>query len=153
VPRLPCRSLPAFANVEQEQMQQTEAERAKRAAAANDGTSNPDAADQAAMPPAASQMHESKRERVPDDRRLAHEAQLSTHASKHQAKHEALQIARDAHGSKREAKHETSQIAREAHGAKREAKHELSHIAREAHASKHEAAHTPHSARERHRSA
>ena len=153
VPRLPCRSLPAFANVEQEQMQQTEAERAKRAAAANDGTSNPDAADQAAMPPAASQMHESKRERVPDDRRLAHEAQLSTHASKHQAKHEALQIARDAHGSKREAKHETSQIAREAHGAKQEAKHELSHIAREEHASKHEAAHTPHSARERHRSA
>src|SRR5690242_8981053 len=38
VPRLPCRSLPAFANVEQEQMQQNESERAKRATAADEQT-------------------------------------------------------------------------------------------------------------------
>jgi transglycosylase-like protein with SLT domain len=139
VPRLPCRSLPAFANVEQEQTQQTAAERARRAAAVDEtSNSNSVAADQAAMPampPAARQIRESKRERAPDAHRLVHEAQLSKHASPHQAKHETLQI------------------AREAHAAKREAKHELSHIAREAHASKHEAAHAPRGGRERHRSA
>ena len=64
VPHLPCRGLPAFANVEQEQLQQTELERAKRAPAADEETSNLDAADQAAVPAAPEQTRQSKHERV-----------------------------------------------------------------------------------------
>jgi hypothetical protein len=135
VPHLPCRSLPAFANVEQEQLQQTELERAKRAPAADEEASNLDAADQAPMPAAPEQNRQSKHERAREARHLARESQSSKRASK------------------REAKHEASHIAREERGSKHEAKHEASHVAREGHASKHEAAHTPHSSRERHRSA
>jgi hypothetical protein len=145
VPRLPCRSLPAFANVEQEQMQQTELERAKRPSAANDETSNLDAVDHADVPTAPNQAHENKHERVREARRLPHES--PKHASKREAKHEAPQA------SKRETKHEAPQIAREAHASKREAKHEALHVAHEAHASKHEAGHAPRGGREWHRSA
>ena len=135
VPHLPCRGLPAFANVEQEQLQQTELERAKRAPAADEETSNLDAADQAAVPAAPEQTRQSKHERVREARHLAHESQSSKRASK------------------REVKHEATHIAREERGSKHEGRHEASHVAREGHASKHEAAHTPHSSRERHRSA
>jgi hypothetical protein len=133
VPHLPCRSLPAFANVEQEQMQQSELERAKRAPAADGEPSNPDATNQAAMPAAPEQSRPSKYVRVHEARHLARET--SKPASKREAKHEVLRIARAGRGSTQEAKHDTT------------------HVAREGHASKHEAAHTPRGGRERHRSA
>jgi len=133
VPHLPCRSLPAFANVEQEQMQQSELERAKRALAADAETPNPGATYQAVMPAAPEQPHQSKHERVHEARRLARETSKPT--------------------PKREAKHEVLRIARAGRGATHEAKHDRTHVAREGHASKHEAAHTPRSGRERHRSA
>jgi transglycosylase-like protein with SLT domain len=157
VPRLPCRSLPAFANVEQEQMQQSESERPKRAAAADEQTSKQDMADQAAnqaaLPAAPRQSHESKHLRVREARQSAHESQSSKRASKREPKHEGSQIARQAQASKREAKHESSQSTHEAQASKREVKHEAVHLAREGRgASKHEAAHTTR-ARERHRSA
>jgi hypothetical protein len=133
VPHLPCRSLPAFANVEQEQMLQSELERAKHAPVADDETSNPDATNQAAIPAAPEQPRQSKHERVHEARRLARETSKPT--------------------PKREAKHEVLRIARAGRGATHEAKHDRTHVAREGHASKHEAAHTPRSGRERHRSA
>ena len=157
VPRLPCRSLPAFANVEQEQMQQSESERAKRAAAADEQTSKQDVADQvanqAALPAAPRQSHESKHLRVHEARQSAHESQSAKLASKREPKHEGSQITRQAQASKREAKHESSQSTHEAQASKREVKHEAAHLAREGRgASKHEAAHTTRG-RERHRSA
>src|SRR5690348_6823238 len=72
VPRLPCRSLPAFANVEQEQMQQNESERAKRATAADEQTPKLDVADQAGVPAAPRQSHESKHLRLREARQSAH---------------------------------------------------------------------------------
>jgi transglycosylase-like protein with SLT domain len=153
VPRLPCRSLPAFANVEQEQMQQNESERAKRATAADEQTPKLDVADQAGVPAAPRQSHESKHLRLREARQSAHESQSSKLASKREPKHESSHIAREAQASKREAKHEGSQLTREARASKREVRHEASHLAREGRgASKHEAAHTPR-ARERRRSA
>jgi Transglycosylase SLT domain len=133
VPHLPCRSLPAFANVEQEQMQQSELERAKRALAADAETPNPGATYQAVMPTAPEQPHQSKHERA------------------HEAHHLARETSKPA--SKREAKHELLRIARAGRGATHEAKHDTTRVAREGHASKHEAAHTPRGGRERHRSA
>ena len=131
VPHLPCRSLPAFANVEQEQMQQSELERVKMTA---DGeTPNPDATKQAAIPAAPEQLRQSKHERVREAHHLARET--SEPASKREAKHEALRIARAGRSATHEARHDTT------------------HVAREGHASKHEAAHTPRGGRERHRSA
>lgn len=151
VPRLPCRSLPAFANVEQEQMQQSESERAKRAAAPGEQTSKLDVADQAAILAAPRQSHESKHPRLREARQSAHDSQFSKLAAKREPKHESSQIAREAQASKREAKREG--LTREAQASKREVKHEASHLARAGRgASKHEAAHTPR-ARERHRSA
>jgi hypothetical protein len=141
VPRLPCRSLPAFANVEQQLMQQTDLERLRHTTAANEEASNLHVSAQSAIPARSaiptkpSQARESKHERVREARRVAHESQSSKHAPR------------------REAKHEASRIARDARAANREAKHEPSHIARQARASKHEAVHTPRSGRERHRSA
>jgi hypothetical protein len=135
VPHLPCRSLPAFANVEQEQTQQSELERAKRAPAADEEASNLKPTDQAAMPAAPEQMHQSKHERVREARHFGRESQSSKPAPKREAKHEPLRV------------------AREGHGATREAKQEATHIAHDGHASKHEAAHTAHGNRERHRSA
>ena len=133
VPRLPCRSLPAFANVEQEQMQQSELERAKRALAADAETPNPGATYQAVMPAAPEQPHQSKHERA------------------HEAHHLARETSKPA--AKREAKHELLRIARAGRGATHEAKHDTTRVAREGHASNHEAAHTPRGGRERHRSA
>jgi hypothetical protein len=135
VPHLPCRSLPAFANVEQEQMQQTDLERAKRAPAANEEISSRDTAVEPVIPAAAQQAGRSKHERVREARRLAHEKESSKRASKHETK-QAL-----------------SRVAREEHGSKHEAKHEASRTAREGRASKHEAAHAPRGGRERRRSA
>jgi hypothetical protein len=132
VPHLPCRSLPAFANVEQEQMQQSELERVKRTPAVDGETPDPDATKQAAIPAAPEQPRQSQHERVHEARRLARET--SKPASKREAKHELLHIARAGRGA-------------------HEAKHDTTHVAREGHASKHEAAHTPHGGRERHRSA
>jgi hypothetical protein len=132
VPHLPCRSLPAFANVEQEQMQQSELERVKRTPAVDGETPDPDATKQAAIPAAPEQPRQSQHERVHEARRLARET--SKPASKREAKHELLHIARAGRGAS-------------------EAKHDTTHVAREGHASKHEAAHTPHGGRERHRSA
>src|SRR5689334_20846286 len=133
VPHLPCRSLPAFANVEQEQMQQSELERAKRALAADAETPNPGATYQTVMPAAPEQPHQSKHERA------------------HEAHHLARETSKPA--SKREAKHELLRIARAGRGATHEAKHDTTRVAREGHASNHEAAHTPRGGRERHRSA
>jgi hypothetical protein len=135
VPHLPCRRLPAFANVEQEQMQQSELERAKRATMADEEAPSMKATEQAAMPAAAEPTRKNKHERVREARHLSRESQSSKPASKREAKQEALRTAREGHGSKREAKHEAT------------------HIAREGRTSKHEAAHTPRSGRERHRSA
>jgi len=134
VPHLPCRSLPAFANVEQEQMAQSELERARHAPAADEELPNLKATDQAEMPAAPEQTRQSKNERVREARH-AREGQSSKSASK------------------REAKRETLRIAREGHGSKHKAKHDAAHIAREGHASKHEAAHAPRGGRERHKSA
>jgi hypothetical protein len=170
-PHMPCRSLPAFANVEQEQLQQTELERGKRTGTANEQMSQPVAAAQPASTAAPTQPRDSKETRVREARRLGHESQSSKHASNDEAKRGASQTARSARASNREAKHDVSQTAREArasnrdakHGASqiardarasnREAKHEPSHVAREARASKHEATHAPRGGRERHRSA
>ena len=135
VARLPCRSLPAFANVEQEQMQQSELERAKRAPAADEEASNLKATDQAAMPVAPEPTRQSKHERVREARRISRESQSSKPEPKREAKHEPLRV------------------AHEGHGTMRVAKHEAAHIAREGHVSKHEAARTARGNRERHRSA
>jgi len=152
VPRLPCRSLPAFANVEQEQMQQSESERAKRAAAADEQTSKPDAADQVAnqatLPAAPRQAHESKHPRLREARLSARQSQSSKLASNREPKQES-QVARQAQGSKREGKHEASQLTHEAQASKRESKHEGSQLTHEAQASKREGKHEPlHLARE-----
>jgi hypothetical protein len=152
VPRLPCRNLPAFANVEQEQTQQGDSERAKRAAAASEQTSKVDVADQTIIPAAPRQSHESKHPRVHEASRGVRQTQSAKVASNREAKHESGQIARETPSSKRDAKRESVQIARETPASKREARHEPSHLARDGHGSKHEAAHTPR-ARERHRSA
>jgi hypothetical protein len=133
VPHLPCRSLPAFANVEQEQMQQSELERAKRAPAADAETPNPDATNQAAMADAPEQSRTSKYVRA------------------HEAHHLTRETSKPV--SKREAKHEPLRVARAGRGVTHEAKHDTTRVAREGHASKHEAAHTPRGGRERHRSA
>ncbi|HET8918789.1 MAG TPA: lytic transglycosylase domain-containing protein [Xanthobacteraceae bacterium] len=98
VPRLPCRSLPAFANVEQEQMQQIELERAKRAPAANEEVSSRDTAVEPAIPAAVRQAGRSKHERVREARRLAHESESSKRASKHETKQALSRIAREEHG-------------------------------------------------------
>jgi hypothetical protein len=149
VPRLPCRTLPAFANVEQEQMQQSDSDR--RAAAASQQTSKLDVAEQSNVPGPSRQSHESRHPRVHEATRG--ESRSSKLASKRDGKREGSQIARQAQASKHEAKREGSQMAREAQTSKHEAKHGATHLAREGHApAKHEADHTPRG-RERHRSA
>ena len=137
VPRLPCRSMPAFANVEQEQSRQADLERAKRIQAASEETPT---AEQAEEPAASTpkQVREASHQRERHEaHRLAREDRSSKHASKHDAKREAKRE------MKREAKRE----------AKRQAKHEPLHIARESHASKREAAHAPRASHEKHQSA
>jgi Transglycosylase SLT domain len=140
VPRLPCRSLPAFATVEQEQMQQTELDRAKQTQSEEKLSAK--AADE---PPAASKQARNDRGQVREALHLGHENDSSTRASTHEARHAALHVARAGHPAKHEALH----VARESHATK----HEAVHVAREGHAAKHEASHAPHAGRERHRSA
>src|SRR5262252_1324794 len=148
VPRLPCRSLPAFANVEQELMQQqTELEHAKPVADEDEDTARPARAAEAATPTAEKQTRHGRHERV-REAHLAREIQFSKHG-KHEAKQETSRIARDEHGAKHEAKHDVTHIARDEHGAKHDTKHDVTHIARDGHGSKHEAAHTPRGGRER----
>jgi hypothetical protein len=144
VPRLPCRSLPAFATVEQEQMQQSELDRAKRAQMQSEEQLSAKAADEPAMP-AASKQARNDHNQVHEALRLGDENVSSTHASKHQARHATLHVAREG----RTAKHEAVHVAREG----RAAKHETVHVAREGRAARHEASHAPHAGRERHRSA
>src|SRR5215467_2801410 len=105
VPRLPCRSLPAFANVEQEQMQQSELERAKRAPAADEEASNLKVA-AAAVPAAPRQARDSTPESVREARRPVRESQSAKLASKREAKQQALRVARAGHGSAHETKRE-----------------------------------------------
>src|SRR5262249_60011983 len=65
VPRLPCRSLPAFANVEQELMQQqTELEHAKPVADEDEDTARPARTAEAATPTAEKQTRHGRHERV-----------------------------------------------------------------------------------------
>ena len=103
VPRLPCRSLPAFANVEQEQMQQTELERAKRGPPPNEVTLTASAADEAAKPAAIKHAHVTKHARAVEGRRPTHLA--SNHASKREGNHGLTHIAREGRASKHEAAH------------------------------------------------
>jgi Transglycosylase SLT domain len=171
VPRLPCRRLPAFANVEQQQTQQPEFERAKHLSAATEQTPSLKSSTQPASAPKSSQTSEANHDRVRNARRLAQESQSSKQGSNRAAGHELSQITRDARAANREVRHEASQMSREARASNRraghevsqinhearasnrEAKHESSHLARVAHTSKHEAAHSPRGGRERHKSA
>jgi hypothetical protein len=158
VPRLPCRSLPAFASVEQEQMQQTELDRAEHARMQSEEKLSDKSADEPAAPAAAKQAPDDHGQ-VHEALHLGHENDSSKHASMHEARHAAVHVAREGHA----ARHETAHLAREGRAAKHEAahlareghtvKHEAVHLAREGHAAKHEAAHAPHAGRERHRSA
>ena len=81
-------------------MQQSELERAKRAPAADEEAQNLKATDQATMPAAPEQTRQSKHERVREARHLARDSQSSKFASKREAKHETLRIARGDHGLK-----------------------------------------------------
>jgi hypothetical protein len=139
VPHLPCRSLPAFANVEQERLQQAELEHAKGSPAANEQAAALTAADKRAAPAVVKLARASKHERE-REARLTQESQSPTRG-KHEAKLETKLATRS----------ERSRIARNGHGAK--AKRDETHVAREGHASKHEAAHSQRGGRERHRSA
>jgi len=139
VPHLPCRSLPAFANVEQERLQQAELEHAKGAPAANEQAAALTAADKRAAPAVVKLARASKHERV-REARLTQESQSPTRG-KHEAKLETKLATRPVR----------SRIARKGHGAK--AKRDETHVAREGHASKHEAAHSQRGGRKRHRSA
>src|SRR5215471_2388105 len=117
VPHLPCRSLPAFANVEQEQMQQSELERAKRTAAANEDPPHLEAA-AATVPAAPRQARDSTPESVREARCPVRESQSAKLASKREAKQQALRVARAGHGSAHEASREASHIARAGHASK-----------------------------------
>jgi transglycosylase-like protein with SLT domain len=129
VPRLPCRNLPAFVNVEQEQMQQAQLEHVQH-------IRMPSEEELDAMLAAAPAEQGTKKSRVhAATRRIAQDRHLSKHeAVKHEAaKHESAK--RDV------AKHDL---------AKRDtAKHES--VKREA--AKHEAAHGQRPAREKRKSA
>ena len=104
VPRLPCRSLPAFANVEQELMQQqTELEHAKPVADEDEDTARPARTAEAATPTAEKQTRHGRHERV-REAHLVREIQFSKHG-KHEAKQETSRIARDEHGAKHDTKH------------------------------------------------
>jgi hypothetical protein len=152
VPHLPCRSLPAFANVEQEHAHLTEVERAKYARMENEQELDESLSAVSAARSTTKQTHENKhaRGRV-EARRLAHAG--------HASKHEAASAARDGQASKREvasaahaghaSKREVASAAREGHASKRE----VASAAREGHRSKHEAAHLQRSNREKRKSA
>ena len=152
VPHLPCRSLPAFANVEQEHAHLTEVERAKYARMESEQELDESLPVVSAARSTTKQTHENNHGRVRGEaRRLAQAA----HASKHEAasaardgrasKHEAASAAHAGHGSK----HEAASAAHAGHGSKRE----VASAAREGHRSKHEAAHLQRSNREKRKSA
>jgi hypothetical protein len=152
VPHLPCRSLPAFANVEQEHAHLTEVERAKYARMESEQESDESLSAVSAARSTTKQTRENKHARVRGDaRRLAqaghaskHEAASAAHAG-HGSKHEATSAAHAGHASKRE----VASAARDGHGSKRE----VASAAREGHRSKHEAAHLQRSNREKRKSA
>jgi hypothetical protein len=138
VPHLPCRSLPAFANVEQEHSHQTELERAKYARAESEQDLDASLSAVSTARSTAKQTRENKHARAHGEaRRLAHAG--------HASKHEAASAAREGHSSK----HETASAAREGHNSK----HEAASAAHAGHASKHEAAHVQRGNRERRKSA
>jgi len=137
VPHLPCRSLPAFANVEQEQVHLTELDRAQYARAESE--KDLDASVSAVSTARSTMKHtrESKHARVRGEaHRLAHADRAS--------KHEAASAAREGHASKREA----ASAAHAGHASKREA----ASVARQGHSSKHETAHVQRGNRERRKS-
>ena len=152
VPHLPCRSLPAFANVEQEHAHLTEVERAKYARMENEQELDESLSAVSAARSTTKQPRENKHARVRGD---AHRLAQAGHASKHEAasaahaghgsKHEAASAAHAGHASKRE----VASAAHEGHGSKRE----VASAAREGHRSKHEAAHLQRSNREKRKSA
>ena len=155
VPHLPCRSLPAFASVEQEHAHQSELERAKYARAESEQDFDASLSAVSAARSTTKQTRENKHARVRGEaRRLAH----AGHAG-HASKHEAASAAREAHSSK----HEAASAAHAGHSSKREAasaareghnsKHEAASAAHAGHASKHEAAHVQRGNRERRKSA
>lgn len=112
VPHLPCRSLPAFANVEQEHSHQTELERAKYARAESEQDLDASLSAVSTARSTAKQTRENKHARAHGEaRRLAHAG--------HASKHEAASAAREGHSSK----HETASAAREGHASKHEAAH------------------------------
>jgi hypothetical protein len=112
VPHLPCRSLPAFANVEQEHSHQTELERAKYARAESEQDLDASLSAVSTARSTAKQTRENKHARAHGEaRRLAHAG--------HASKHEAASAAREGHSSK----HETASAAREGHNSKHEAAH------------------------------
>jgi len=166
VPHLPCRSLPAFANVEQEHAHLTEVERAKYARMESEQELDESLSAVSAARSTTKQTRENNHARVRGEaRRLAHAG--------HASKHEAASAARDGHASKREvasaaheghgSKHEVASAARDGHGSKREvasaardghgSKREVASAARDGHRSKHEAAHLQRSNREKRKSA
>jgi soluble lytic murein transglycosylase-like protein len=140
VPRLPCRGLPAFANVEQEQTQQAEQEHAKQVEWEADKALEAPAAAEPAAQSKTAMAHETKRARSQQD---VHRIASETHGRKHEPSHAT-------HEARAAAKHEPSHATHEARAA---AKHEPSQTTREARAAKHEAAHSVRGTHERHKSA
>jgi len=138
VPHLPCRSLPAFANVEQEHAHLTELERAKYARMESEQELDASPSAVSAARSTTKQTRENKHARVRGEaRRLAQAG--------HASKHEAASAARAGHA----AKHEAASAAHADHAAKRE----VASAAHEGHRSKHEAAHLQRSNREKRKSA
>jgi hypothetical protein len=97
VPHLPCRSLPAFANVE-EQVHQTEFERIKRAQTESEQELHASLSSAPAARSATKQTRENQQARVRGD------ARPLVHAG-HALKREAASAARAGHSSKHEAAH------------------------------------------------
>jgi hypothetical protein len=96
VPHLPCRSLPAFANVEQEHAHQSELERAKYAQAESEHDLDASLSAVSTVRSTTKQTNKHALTRG-EARRLAH--------ADHASKHEAASAARAAHSSKRETAH------------------------------------------------
>jgi hypothetical protein len=145
VPRLPCRSLPAFAIVEQEQMQQAQFERVQPVHMPSEEELD---ASLAATPAGRGTKKQSR-----EDKQARHSKHDVAHADArrqghHLAKHEAAKHEAAKHeASKREGtKHEAANREAAKHEAKKHeiAKHE---------AAKHEAAHGQRPAREKRKSA
>jgi hypothetical protein len=152
VPHLPCRSLPAFANVEQEHAHLTEIERAKYARMESELELDASLSAVSAARSTTKQTGEHKHARVRGETRRLPQAG-------HASKHEVASAARAGHAAKREA----ASAAHTDHAAKREAastahtdhaaKREVASAAHEGHRSKHEAAHLQRSSREKRKSA